>query len=306
MKPYLSIVIPLYNEEKNIPIFYNILRSVLHQLGKSYEIIFIDDGSYDRSLEELMNIKAHDRNIKIIQFQRNFGKAAGLNAGFNEAVGDIIITMDADLQDRPEEIPKLLAKIEQGYDLVSGWKYKRYDSIGKKVPSKIMNLLARIISGAKIHDFNCGLKAYRNKVVKNMNIYGELHRYIPALAHWKGYKVGEVKVVHKKRKYGKSKYGLFRLKGVFDLLTIKFLQTYGKKPLHFFGVLGALSALLGFIIGLKLAFDWLRNIPIGNRPLLFLAVLMMVIGIQFVSLGLIGEMVSSSKKEEYIIKKRYL
>ena len=306
MKPYLSIVIPLYNEEKNIPILYSILRRVLHQVGKSYEIIFIDDGSYDKSLEELMKVKVHDSNVKIIQFQRNFGKAAGLSAGFKEASGDIVITMDADLQDRPEEIPKLLNKIEQGYDLVSGWKYKRYDSIGKKVPSKIMNILAKILSGARIHDFNCGLKAYRNEVVKNMNIYGELHRYIPALAHWKGYKVGEVKVVHKKRKYGRSKYGLFRLKGVFDLITIKFLNTYGKKPLHFFGTLGALSAFLGFVIGLKLAFDWLRKIPIGNRPLLILAVLLIVIGIQFVSLGLIGEMVSSNKEEEYIIKKRYL
>ena len=306
MKPYLSIVIPLYNEEKNIPILYSILRRVLHQVGKSYEIIFIDDGSYDKSLEELMKVKVHDSNVKIIQFQRNFGKAAGLSAGFKEASGDIVITMDADLQDRPEEIPKLLNKIEQGYDLVSGWKYKRYDSIGKKVPSKIMNILAKILSGARIHDFNCGLKAYRNEVVKNMNIYGELHRYIPALAHWKGYKVGEVKVVHKKRKYGRSKYGLFRLKGVFDLITIKFLNTYGKKPLHFFGTLGALSAFIGFVIGLKLAFDWLRKIPIGNRPLSILAVLLIVIGIQFVSLGLIGEMVSSNKEEEYIIKKRYL
>ena len=305
MKPYLSIVIPLYNEEKNIRLLYSILKKVLNKVGRSYEMIFIDDGSLDNSLNELMKLKNIDRNIKIIEFQRNFGKAAGLNAGFKEAEGDIIITMDADLQDRPEEIPKLIAKINQGYDLVSGWKFKRYDSIGKKLPSKIMNLLARILSGANVHDFNCGLKAYKREVVKNINIYGELHRYIPALAHWKGYKIGEVKVAHKKRKYGKSKYGLFRLKGVFDLITIKFLNTYGKKPLHFFGVLGVLSSFFGFIIGLKLAFDWLRSIPIGNRPLLFLAVLMMVIGVQFVSLGLLGEMVSSSKEEEYIIKKRY-
>ncbi len=305
MKPYLSIVIPLFNEEKNIVPLYSILKNVLYRLKKDYEIIFIDDGSEDKTLENLLRIK--DRTVKIIQFQTHFGKAAALNAGFKEASGDIVITMDGDLQDRPEETPKLLAKLNQGYDLVSGWKYKRYDAITKRLPSKLFNYLTRIISGARIHDFNCGLKAYKSEVVKNLNIYGELHRYIPALAHWKGYKVGEVKVMHKRRRYGKSKYGIERLfKGFFDLITIKFLNRYAKRPLHFFGILGLLSALFGFVIGSYLAVKWLQGIAIGNRPLLILAVLMMVIGVQFVSLGLIGEMVSSSKKEEYIIKKRYL
>jgi glycosyltransferase involved in cell wall biosynthesis len=306
MEPYLSVVIPLYNEEKNISPLYKILRKVLKKIGKSYEIIFVDDGSKDNSLEELLKVKSKDRNVKIIQFQRNFGKAAGLNAAFKEASGEIVITMDADLQDRPEELPKLITKLNQGYDLVSGWKYKRYDSIGKRFPSKIMNFIARLISGAKIHDFNCGLKAYRKEVVKNIELYGDLHRYIPALAHWKGYSVGEVKVVHKKRMYGKSKYGFVRLMGAFDLVTIRFLNIFAKRPLHFFGPIGLLSLLVGSIMGLYLAFLWLKGLGIGNRPLLFLSILLIVVGVQFISLGLLGEMITNiGKKDDYIIKKKY-
>ncbi len=306
MGPYLTIVIPLYNEEKNIAPLYSILKKVLRTIEKSYEIIFVDDGSKDKSMQELLKLKAKDRDIKIIQFQRNFGKSSGLNAAFKEASGDIIITMDADLQDRPEEIPKLIDKLNQGYDLVSGWKYKRYDSIGKRFPSKIMNFIARLISGAEIHDFNCGFKAYKKDVVKNIELYGDLHRYIPALAHWKGYSVGEVKVMHKKRLYGKSKYGFVRLMGAFDLVTIRFLNMFAKRPLHFFGPIGLLSFLIGGIMSLYLAIMWLQGFGIGNRPLLFLSILLIVIGVQFISLGLLGEMITNiGKKDDYIIKKKY-
>ncbi len=304
MKTYLSVIIPLYNEEKNISPLYDILKKVLAKIGKSYEIIFVDDGSTDNSLKELLKLKNKDKNINIIQFQRNFGKSAGLNAAFKKAVGDVVITMDADLQDRPESIPKLINKLNQGYDLVSGWKYKRYDSIGKRFPSKIMNKIARIISGAKIHDFNCGLKAYKNEVVKNIQLYGDLHRYVPALAYWKGYKVGEEKVEHKKRIYGKSKYGLIRLMGAFDLLTIKFLNKYEKRPLYFFGPIGFLFALGGILSGIYLGFLWLKGYGIGDRPLLILSVLLILIGIQFISMGFIGDMITNiGKKDEYIIKK---
>lgn len=304
---YLSIVVPAYNEEKNVPLLYEKLKKVLDSIKKDYEIIFVDDGSKDNTASEIIKLNKKDKKVKLIQFQRNFGKAAALSAGFSEASGDIVFTMDADLQDDPEEIPKFIQKINQGYDMVSGWKFHRKDPITKTLPSKFFNWLTSITTGVKVHDSNCGFKAYRNEVIKNIDIYGELHRYIPSIAYWKGYKVGEVKVVHHARKFGKSKYGVERLmKGFFDLITVKFLTKYAKRPLHLFGLIGFLCFLLGFIGGIYLVVDWSKGIPIGNRPLLMLTVLLIVTGIQLISIGLLGEMItSSSKKEHYVIKKKY-
>jgi glycosyltransferase involved in cell wall biosynthesis len=234
-------------------------------------------------------------------------KAAALSAGFSEATGDIVFTMDADLQDDPEEIPNFINKINQGHDMVSGWKIRRKDPISKTIPSKFFNWLTSLTTGVKVHDSNCGFKAYKKEVVKNINIYGELHRYIPAIAYWKGYKVGEVKVVHHARKFGKSKYGVERLmKGFFDLITVKFLTRYAKRPLHLFGFLGVLCFLVGFITGIYLVAGWFNGIGIGNRPLLMLCVLFIVTGIQLISIGLLGEMInSSSRKDDYVVKKKY-
>jgi glycosyltransferase involved in cell wall biosynthesis len=304
---YVSIIVPSYNEEKNIPLLYIKLKKVLDSLKKEYEVLFIDDGSKDNTVNEIIKLNKKDKRVKLIQFQRNFGKAAALSAGFIEASGTIVFTMDADLQDDPKEIPKFIEKINQGYDMVSGWKYIRKDPVTKTLPSKFFNWLTSITTGVKVHDSNCGFKAYRNEVVKNISVYGELHRYIPAIAHWKGYKVGEVKVEHHARKFGKSKYGVERLmKGFFDLITVKFLTRYAKKPLHLFGLLGFLCFLVGFIAGIYLVVGWFRGIAIGNRPLLMLCVLFIVTGIQLISIGLLGEMINSSnRKDDYVIKKKY-
>ena len=297
----ISVVIPVCNEEKNVKELYERLSEVLK--GK-YEIIFVDDGSKDRTLKVLKSIK--DKRVKVIPFQRNFGKAAGLMAGFREATGRIIFTMDGDLQDEPREIPKFMKKLDEGYDMVSGWKYKRHDPVTKTIPSKFFNWLTAKVTGVDIHDSNCGYKAYKRHVVENIRVYGELHRYIPALAHWKGFSVGEVKVKHNPRKAGKSKYGVERLlKGFLDLITVKFITSYLSRPLHFFGFLGFLSGFVGFVLGLyivylRIAFGSIQ----GKNPLLMLVVLLIVIGVQFISLGLLGEMVVSSRdNEEYLIKK---
>jgi glycosyltransferase involved in cell wall biosynthesis len=298
----LSIVIPTYNEEKNIPMLYKELKSVLDKY--QYEIIFVDDGSFDNTFNIIKSVAQKDKKVKLISFKRNYGKSAALSAGFENAKGDIIITLDADLQDDPKEIPRFIEKINQGYDLVSGWKFKRKDSLTKIISSRFFNFLTSMLTKVKIHDINCGFKAYKKEVVKNINIYGELHRYIPVLAFWKGYKIGEIKVEHHPRMYGKSKYGATRLfKGFLDLITVKFLMSYGKRPLHLFGLIGLLCFLLGVILGIYLTYLWFIGKGIGSRPLLMLAVLLVVLGVQFVSLGLLGEMVTStSKKKDYTIK----
>lgn len=300
-KPELSIIIPVCNESENVEELYSQLRVVLSKLEKRYEIVFIDDGSTDDTFEKLRKIK--DSGVRVVRFQRNYGKSAALSCGFKKAQGTFVITMDGDLQDDPKEIPRFLEKLEE-YDMVSGWKSKRQDPFSKTIPSKFFNTLTRYITGVKIHDFNCGFKAYRNSVVKNVNLYGEFHRYIPALAHWKGYTVGEIEVEHHPRVHGKSKYGIERLfKGFLDLITVTFLTMYKKRPLHVFGGIGFLLMFLSVGINLYLVSLWVRGIKIGDRPLLMLGILLMVLGAQFVSLGLIGEMITNSRNnDDYIIK----
>jgi len=301
VRPDLSIIIPVYNEEGNIIELYEKLCSILSVLDKSYEIIFVDDGSTDNTFQEIKAIQ--DINIRIVRFQRNYGKAAALSCGFYKSRGDFVITMDGDLQDDPKEIPRFLEKLKE-FDMVSGWKVKRQDPISKTLPSKCFNKLTRLITGIKINDFNCGYKGYRREVVKNINLYGEFHRYIPVLAHWKGYTVGEIEVEHHPRTQGKSKYGVGRiLKGCFDLITVTFLMLYKKRPLHMFGGIGIVLGFSGIAISLYLLSSWIIGTRIGDRPLLMLGILLTVIGAQFVSLGLIGELITNSRNnDDYIIR----
>lgn len=302
----VSIVIPLFNEEENIVELHAKLTDVLLKLNRDYEIIFVDDGSSDRSFSVLEEIHRWDEHVKAIQFRKNYGKAAALSVGFESAQGDVVVTLDADLQDDPQEIPKLMARLEEGYDLVSGWKFDRKDPWTKMVSSRLFNRVTSLFSGVKIHDFNCGLKAYRREVIEQIDIYGELHRYIPALAYWAGFRVGEVKVHHHPRMHGRTKYGISRfLNGFFDLLTVTFLTKYTKRPLHLFGIMGLISFILGMIINIYLTVLWFQGIGIGERPLLLLGVLLLIVGIQFISLGLLGEIITSQRRREgeYSIRK---
>ena len=302
----ISVVIPAYNEQRNVSMLYNSLKQVLDKTKKSYEIIFVDDGSTDNTFKELEGLHKRDGKVRVIKFQRNFGKADALMAGFESAQGKVIFTMDADLQDDPEDIPKFLEKISQGYDLVCGWRADRKDSIAKRFVSKIYNWLTSWVVGLKLHDYNCGFKCYSNALVRNIDVYGELHRYIPALAHWKGFKVTETKVKHHKRRFGKTKYGVERLfKGFLDLASVKYIYVYNKRPIHFFGLAGLFSFFLGSLASLYLLFLKLNGESIGDRPMLMLCVLLIVIGVQFVSLGFLGEMITrESQRKEYIIKKK--
>ena len=289
--PFLSIVVPLLNEEGNVTTLYNNLKDVLDSTGKEYEIIFIDDGSTDNTLDLLNRISNNDDAVKIIKFRKNFGQSAAIDAGFRYAKGEIIITLDGDLQNDPDDIPLLLAKIEHGYDVVSGWRKHRKDPLTKKIPSKISNMLARYLTKVEIHDFGCTLKAYRKEAIEDIELYGEMHRYIPALLAWKGFKVGEIEVAHHPRRHGKPKYGVTRIvKGFMDLITVKFLLSYSTKPLHIFGTLGGVSILIGLLSGAYLAFIRLAyKIPIADRPLLLLSILLIFLGAQFITLGLLGE-----------------
>ncbi len=300
-KPHLSIIIPVHNEKENILRLYGKLYNTLSGIGETYEIIFIDDGSTDRTFEEIKNIK--DSKVKVVSFQRNYGKAAALSCGFKKAKGDIVITLDGDLQDDPKEIPRFIEALKK-YDMVSGWKIKRQDPISKTLPSRGFNWLTRVITGVKINDFNCGYKAYNNYVVKNISLYGELHRYIPALAYWRGYTVGEIEVEHHPRVHGESKYGTERLlKGFLDLITVTFLAMYKKRPLHIFGGIGILLGSFGAIISLYMMILWATGLKIGYRPLLMLGILLTITGAQFISLGLIGEMITNSRNnDDYLIK----
>lgn len=302
----ISVVVPLYNEEQSLVELSIELKKVLQRMNKSYEIIFVDDGSKDHSYKILKEMHQLNRRIKAIRFRRNFGKSAALSAGFQSANGDVIITMDADLQDDPNEIPTLIEKINQGYDLISGWKKKRYDPITKTIPSRFFNFVTSKLTGIKLHDFNCGLKAYRREVTKELQIYGELHRYIPVLAHWAGFQVGEIVVQHRPRKYGKSKFGLGRFwKGFLDLLTILFTTRYIRRPLHLFGVWGIVSFLVGFGIDVYLSIEWLQgHTSLSNRPLFFLGILLIIVGIQFISIGLLGELITKTQSptSEYKIR----
>ena len=305
----LSVVIPLFNEEESLPELHALIQEVTQKEKLSYEICFVDDGSTDRSLEVIKQLREKDPAIKIISFRKNYGKSAALSEGFKIAKGDIIVTMDADLQDDPAEIPNLIQEIRNGLDMVSGWKKKRFDPIGKTLPSKFFNFTTAKMTGIKIHDFNCGLKAYKSDVIKEIPVYGELHRYLPVLAHWRGFRVGEIVVQHHPRKYGVTKFGWRRLfHGFFDLLTVLFITRYRQKPLHLFGALGLTSFFVGFVILLYLSVLWFQGYGIGNRPLLFLGVLLVIVGLQSFSLGLIGEMITSSPQTEqsYSIRERIL
>ena len=298
-EPYISVVIPLFNERESLPELHRQLHDVLTALGRPYEILFVDDGSTDGSWEVIKELRQQDPHVRAFSFRRNYGKSAALAYGFRHARGQVVITMDADLQDDPAEIPKLLSKIEEGYDLVSGWKKKRHDPLGKRISSKLFNWATSLMSGVRLHDMNCGLKAYRREVIENINVYGELHRFLPVLAHWQGFRVGEMVVQHHPRRYGKSKFGISRAtSGLFDLITVLFLTRYSKRPLHFFGVPGLISTLLGLVILAYLTYQRLfASVYLSKRPLLFLGLLLIIVGVQFVSIGLIGEMITETQKE---------
>ncbi|HTP81020.1 MAG TPA: glycosyltransferase family 2 protein [Bacteroidota bacterium] len=299
---FVSVIVPLYNEEESIGELYGKIRDVLARMKKPYEMIFIDDGSTDRSFEALGKLHRADRNVKVVRFRRNFGKSAALSVGFQEARGEYVVTMDADLQDDPEEIPGLVEILQDSYDLVSGWKMKRFDPITKKIPSLFFNFVTAKLTRIPIHDFNCGLKAYRNEVVKEINVYGELHRYIPALAHWAGYRVTEKPVEHHPRKYGRTKFGISRFfNGFLDLLTVLFTTRYIRRPLHLFGVWGIVSFIIGLAIDAYLSVQWVMGTTsLSNRPLFLVGFLFIIIGIQFVSIGLLGEMISRQDHDEQV------
>jgi len=289
----VSVVIPLYNEEENIERLYVGLKEVLEGLAQEYEIIFVDDGSTDGSFESLRRLHARDPRLKVVRLRRNFGQTAAFSAGFDQAEGRVIVTIDADLQNDPADIPLLLAKLEQGYDIVSGWRKGRQDPfLSRRFPSMVANFLISEVTGVKLHDYGCSLKAYRREVVKNVDLYGELHRFIPALASWMGISLAEVPVTHHPRRYGKSKYGLSRTpRVILDLLTVRFLLSYSARPIHIFGSLGILTSFLGAII---LAYLGLIRLvlqrSIADRPVLFLGVLLFVVGVQFVTMGLLAEL----------------
>ncbi len=301
----VSIVIPLFNEEESINPLINEIKKVSRMIDIPFEVIFVDDGSTDKSLKIIKDICRQDKRCKYISFRKNYGKSAALQIGFKEATGDAVITMDADLQDDPNEIPSLLKKLDEGFDLVSGWKKKRHDPFIKKFSSKFFNFVTRVLSGIKIHDFNCGLKAYRKEVVDTIKVYGELHRYMPVLADWEGFSVSEIVVKHHPRRYGKTKFGISRFfKGFVDLITVVFSTRYIKRPMHFFGFFGALSFILGLIVNGYLTYDWFTGHTLSNRPMLFLGMLLIIVGVQLFSVGLLGEMIvhNSSDEKEYNIK----
>jgi glycosyltransferase involved in cell wall biosynthesis len=290
----LSIVVPVYNEEENIPSLYQQLTAVLEPLGRSYEIICVDDGSADRSFELLAELAEQDPRIKVVQFRRNFGQTAGFSAGFDYAQGEVVITIDADLQNDPASIPVLLDKIEEGYDLVSGWRADRQDPFfSRRLPSMIANWLIAKTTGVDVHDRGCSLRAHRLEVVKQMHLYGELHRFLPDVASWIGVSMAEVPVGHRPRRFGKSKYGISRtFRVILDLITVRFLLSYSTRPIHIFGSLGLSSFLLGLILGVYLSLLKLfTGQQIGGRPLLMLAVLLMLVGVQMVAMGLLGELI---------------
>lgn len=303
----ISLVIPLYNEAESLPELHAWIVRVCKQENLSYEILLLDDGSSDDSWSIIQNLRAQDANVRGFRFRTNYGKSAALNVGFAEAKGEVVITMDADLQDSPDEIPSLRKMIlEEGYHVVSGWKKKRYDPISKTIPTKLFNWATRKISDLELHDFNCGLKAYRNEVVKNIEVYGEMHRYIPVIAKWAGFpKIGEKVVVHQARKYGHTKFGMNRfVNGFLDLMSLFFMSKFGKKPMHFFGLLGVLSFFIGAVTALWILVDKLicviqhqRAPLVTDNPLFYVGLVAMILGTQLFLAGFIGELVSRSNPE---------
>ncbi|NCC51434.1 MAG: glycosyltransferase [Spartobacteria bacterium] len=292
MSDCISIVIPAYNEAESLPELIGALTAVMTPLGRAYEVWVVDDGSTDATMETLRRLRGEYDALRVIRCRRNFGKSSALNVGFRSIKGRIVITLDADMQDDPAEIPKLLARLEEGADLVVGWKQDRQDSWLKCASSRLFNRITALVSGLSLHDFNCGLKAFRREVVDALALYGEMHRYIPALAHWKGFAVTEIPVRHEARRYGCSKFGPERfLRGFFDLLTVAFLTKYAGRPMHFFGKLGVAQILIGLGICLHLTIIKLRGGFIAFRPLLSLGVLMLILGVLFLSTGFLGEMI---------------
>ena len=294
----ISVIVPVHDEERSVALLHDELTSALEPLGETWEVVFVDDGSTDGTFGALTRLHAAHDAVCVVRLRRNFGKAAALQAGFEAAQGEIVVTIDGDLQDDPSEIPRLLAKLDEGFDLVSGWKAKRRDPLSRRIPSKIFNAVTGRLSGLRLHDFNCGLKAYRAEVVHGLRIYGELHRFIPVLAHYRGFRVAELPVNHRPREHGRSRYGIERyVRGFLDLLTVTFMGRYRHRPLHLFGGLGLLlgavgTLLLGYLTAIKLTGE-----AIGHRPLLTLGVLLVVVGVQLVSLGLVSELVASHHEE---------
>jgi glycosyltransferase involved in cell wall biosynthesis len=311
----VSIVVPLFNESESLPELHRWIQRVMHDHSMSYEVIFIDDGSKDGSWNIIEDLRRMDSHVKGIKFQRNYGKSAALHVGFEKAIGKVVITMDADLQDSPDEIPALYEMIvHQDFDVVSGWKKKRHDPISKTIPTKLYNWAARRITGIYLHDFNCGLKAYKNAVIKSIELYGDMHRYIPALAKYAGFtKIGEKVVQHQARKYGVTKFGLNRfLNGPLDLMTVAFMGKFGKKPMHFFGAWGMLMFVLGFGLFLYMGIDKLFFNPLAlrlsERSEYFVALVAMIIGIQFFLAGFIAELIgrNSSTRNHYLVENEIL
>ncbi len=305
--PELSILVPLYDEKDNLRPLFGKLKKVLTGLGVNWEAVFVDDGSTDGSFEVLKEIREADPRVRIFKLRRNFGKSAALDTGFKAVRGRRVIIMDADLQDDPEEIPALLEKIDSGYDLVTGWRADRHDRLVKKYTSRVYNLVTSTLTGIRLHDFNCGLKAFRREVIEDISLYGELHRYIPPLAHWKGYRVTEIRVRHHRRAFGKSKFGAYRFfAGFMDLLTVMFMTRYSKKPLHLFGGAGLFLFSAGVLInGYLVMLNLLGKDFLRVRPLMFLGVLLMLVGFQLLSTGLLAELMTMSihrKKEEGIVR----
>lgn len=308
-KTQISVVISLLNEQDSLKELMDWIHKVMTEHNFSYEVIFVDDGSTDNSWQIINELSQQYEQVKAIKFRRNYGKSAGLYKGFEKAEGDVVITMDADLQDSPDEIPELYRMItEEGYDLVSGWKKKRYDPVlTKNLPSKLYNATVRMMTGIKLHDFNCGLKAYRKQVVKSVEVYGEMHRYIPVLAKWAGFKkIGEKVVLHQERKYGVSKFGIERfIRGPLDLLSVMFMSRFGKRPMHFFGSMGTICFLIGFVILIYLSYMKLVELQYNmtQRPLFYLGIVCLILGVQLFLAGFLAEMISrsSSSRNEYLV-----
>ena len=304
----ISVIVPLYNEAESLPELYAWIQRVMNENKFTYEVIFVNDGSTDNSWKVIQDLKAKSENVRAIRFRRNYGKSPALFCGFERAEGEVVITMDADLQDSPDEIPELYRMVmEDGYDLVSGWKQKRYDNtFTKNIPSKIYNATARKVTGLKLHDMNCGLKAYRKEVIKNIEVYGEMHRYIPYLAKNAGYtNIGEKVVIHRKRQYGVSKFGLERfVNGYLDLFSLYFLDKFGKQPMHFFGLWGSVMFLIGFVavvaVGVMKLIALSKGVPaplVTDTPYFYIALTMMLLGTQMFLSGFVGELVSRSNAE---------
>jgi glycosyltransferase involved in cell wall biosynthesis len=312
----ISIVIPLFNEDESLPELHAWIQRVCTENKLSYEVLLLDDGSTDNSWSVIESLAQQDACVRGIRMRKNYGKSAALNVGFKEAVGEVVITMDADLQDSPDEIPELRRMIqEEGFDVVSGWKKKRYDPLSKTIPTKLFNWATRKMSDLELHDFNCGLKAYRNEVVKNIEVYGEMHRYIPVIAKWNGFpKIGEKAVEHRARKFGSTKFGMDRfINGFLDLMSLYFMSKFGKRPMHFFGLYGVLSFVIGFAMAAWILIDKLVHVwqntsarLVTDNPLFYIGLIAMVIGTQLFLAGFLGELVSRSnpERDQYNIRQR--